>query len=180
VPCTESRSSIFTPWRRRLGLIGIGVVAGCSSPGPAPENTPPAATAGRTNVVTAPVKTVSTRSSSGVKLQPPGAVRNWNEVRRQAAQRIMAANPNLVYSGAVPDPLLAIPVLEVELNGDGSIRRIDVLRHPRQAKDTTQIAIQAIHNAAPFGDVSRLPKPWRFTETFLFDEDRKFKPRSLD
>jgi len=71
-------------------------------------------------------------------------------------------------------------VLEVELNGDGSVRRIDVLRQPRQATDTVKLATDAVHRAAPFGDVSRLPKPWRFTETFLFNDDRKFKPRTLD
>jgi hypothetical protein len=97
-----------------------------------------------------------------------------------AAHRLVAANPGLVYTGAVPDPLLAIPVLEIELNADGSIRHIDVMRPPRQAKDTVQIAIDAVRRAAPFGDVSRLPKPWKFTETFLFNDDRKFKPRTLD
>ncbi len=93
---------------------------------------------------------------------------------------MVAANPGITYTGTPPEPLLAIPVLEVELNGDGSIRKIEVMRHPRQARDTTQIAIEAVRNAAPFGDVSRLPKPWRFTETFLFDDDRRFKPRTLD
>jgi hypothetical protein len=28
--------------------------------------------------------------------------------------------------------------------------------------------------------VSRLPRPWKFVETFLFNDDRKFKPRTLD
>jgi hypothetical protein len=93
---------------------------------------------------------------------------------------MMAANPEGTYAGDVPDQLLAIPVLEIELNGDGSIRKIEYLRHPRQAKDTMQLAADAVHRAAPFGDVTRLPKPWRFTETFLFNDDRKFKPRSLD
>jgi hypothetical protein len=115
-----------------------------------------------------------------VRLPPPQAARNWNELRLHAARRLVAANPGLTYEGKPPDPLLAIPVLEVELNADGSIRRIDVLRHPRQAKDTTQIAIDAMRRAAPFGDVSRLPRPWKFTETFLFDDDRRFKPRTLD
>jgi len=92
----------------------------------------------------------------------------------------VAANPDITYMGRVPDQLLAIPVLEVELNGDGSVRRIEVLREPRQAKDTTRIAVDAIRRAAPFGDVSRLPRPWKFVETFLFDDDRKFKPRTLD
>ena len=97
-----------------------------------------------------------------------------------AARRIVAANPNGTYMGEVPEPLLAIPVLEMELNADGSLRRVDVLRHPSQANDTTQLAIDAVRRAAPFGDISRLPKPWKFTEVFLFDDDRRFKPRTLD
>ena len=97
-----------------------------------------------------------------------------------AARRIVAANPNRTYMGEVPEPLLAIPVLEMELNADGSLRRVDVLRHPTQANDTTQLAIDAVRRASPFGDVSRLPKPWKFTEVFLFDDDRRFKPRTLD
>jgi hypothetical protein len=54
------------------------------------------------------------------------------------------------------------------------------MRLPRQARDTVQTAIEAVRRAAPFGDVSRLPRPWKFTETFLFNDDRKFKPRSLE
>ena len=38
----------------------------------------------------------------------------------------------------------------------------------------------AVHRAAPFGDVSNLPRPWRFSEVFLFRDDKRFKPRSLD
>jgi hypothetical protein len=43
-----------------------------------------------------------------------------------------------------------------------------------------QLAIDAVRRAAPFGDVSRIGKPWKFIETFLFRDDRKFKPRTLD
>jgi hypothetical protein len=97
--------------------------------------------------------------------------------RRRADRR---GQPGTTYTGGVPDPLLAIPVLEIELNADGSIRRIEVLREPRQAKETLQIAVDAVRRAAPFGDVSRLPRPWKFVETFLFDDSRKFKPRTLE
>ena len=110
----------------------------------------------------------------------PGVARNWDEFKRQAALRIVAANPEGTYMGTPPDPLLAIPVLEIELDGDGRIRRIAVLRVPRQAKDTMQLAIDAVRRAAPFGNVSHLPQPWKFAEVFLFDDDRKFKPRTLD
>ena len=113
-------------------------------------------------------------------LPTPKSGRNWAEVRQQAAERLIAANPDITYLGRVPDQLLAIPVLEIELNGDGSVRKIVFLRHPQEAKDTSKLAEAAVHRAAPFGDVSRLPKPWRFTETFLFNHERKFKPRTLD
>jgi hypothetical protein len=153
----------------RYGFAGLTLMAGCASP------PPPAAPAPAT-----PPRAAPASPSSASNLPPPGAVRSWNEVRLQAAKRLVAANPNGTYTGAVPEPLLAIPVLEIELNGDGSIRKIDVLRQPSQAFDTVQVATDAVRRAAPFGDVSRLPKPWRFTETFLFSDDRKFKPRTLD
>lgn len=109
---------------------------------------------------------------------PQGAA--WDRFRLQAAQRLVAANPDITYTGPVPEPLLAIPVLEIELRADGSVRDIQVTRVPGQATDTVQIAMEAVRRAAPFGDVSRLPRPWKFTEIFLFDNQRRFKPRTLD
>jgi hypothetical protein len=108
------------------------------------------------------------------------AARTWDEYRLRVARRIVAANPDGVYHGPVPDPLLAIPVLEVELEGDGRVRQIRVLRVPTQARDTTQTAIDAVRRAAPFEPVAHLPRPWKFAEVFLFDDTRRFKPRTLD
>ena len=148
----------------RVLVVVAGVVwlVGCSTPLP-PMAPPPASRPG-----------ASATPAAGA------TARNWEEYRMQAARRIVAANPQQTHTGDVEEPLLAIPVLEVELNRDGSVRTITVLREPSQAKDTTRIAIDAVHRAAPFGDVTRLPKPWRFSEAFLFNEDRRFKPRSLD
>ena len=113
-------------------------------------------------------------------LGAPRRARNWDEFRTLAAQRMVAANKARTYDGAVREPLLAIPVLEIERHADGSIRRIVVSRTPGQATDTVQIAIDAVKRAAPFGEVSHLPKPWKFTEVFLFDDERRFKPATLD
>mgnify|MGYP002152019226 CR=1 FL=1 len=103
-----------------------------------------------------------------------------HHLHKEIAQRLVAHNPDITYTGAVPEPLLAIPVLSVELKADGSIAKVEVMRYPSQAKDTTQMAIDAVHRAAPYGDVSRLPKPWKWAEVFLFDDERRFKPRTLD
>ena len=115
-----------------------------------------------------------------MQLPAAGRANNWDDFRTQAARRMVAANPAGTYMGVPPEPLLAIPVLEVELNGDGSVRNIAVLRRPTQALDTVQLAIDAVRRAAPFGDVTRLPRPWKFAEVFLFDDERRFKPRTLD
>jgi protein TonB len=165
VPCTEAKRR-----QRCLQASGAAVVvallAGCASqraPAPAPAPTP----------------TAATRPAAPAPA-PLGGARNWDDYRVAAARRIVAANPQITHDGVVQQPSLAIPVLEVELNADGSIRNISVMREPSQARDTTRIAIDAVRRAAPFGDVSRLPKPWRFSEAFLFNDDRRFKPRTLD
>lgn len=182
---TELPSSLRMPLSRRLGhLAGVALtlsLAACSlfSPdkpvgGPASEDRK--GQAAGTTEGPAP----ASRAPRFVKLPPPKASRNWAEVRRQAAERMVAANPDGSYVGKPPFMLLAIPVMTIELNADGSVRTISVMRHPSQAHDTVQLAVQAIQRAAPFGDVSKLPKPWKFNETFLFKEDRKFKPMTLD
>lgn len=116
----------------------------------------------------------------GPQAAPEVAAHNWADYQVRAAQRMVAANPGLTYLGPVPEPLLAIPVLEIELKADGSVAHINVKREPRQAKDTIQLAIDAVRRGAPYGDVRQLPKPWKFTEVFLFNDDRQFKPRTLD
>lgn len=102
------------------------------------------------------------------------------ELQLQFARRLIAAHPDTTYIDPAPDRLLAIPVLEVELHADGSVRRIHVLRKPTTGNEATTLAIAAVRRAAPFGDVSRLPKPWKVVETFLFDDQLRFKPRTLD
>lgn len=174
----------------RWGLGGLTALAGCSVAPPAPPVSPPAApggaqpsgAAGQGGVVQGrPASPAVPRDAAGaVVLAPPKPVRHAHELRLQAAQRLVAANPGRTYMGEVPAVLLAIPVLEVELRADGSVKHIAVLRRPGQATDTIQLAMDAVYRAAPFGDVSRMPKPWIFSETFLFNDARQFKPRSLD
>jgi hypothetical protein len=115
-----------------------------------------------------------------VPAAPARRARNWDEFRLQFAHRLVAANPDGIYLGEVVEPLLAIPVLEIELNANGSVRHIKVMRKPGQALDTIELAIAAVNRAAPFDSVGHLPRPWVFSEVFLFNNQRRFKPRVLD
>ncbi len=172
----SSRARVALASLFALALAGCARVAGLGGTAPAPAPTPAAPAPAPSTARPAPAPT----SPPSAARPPATAARNWDDYRRLAAQRIVTANPGATYGGPPPEPLLAIPVLEIELNADGSVRRIDVLRHPSQARDTTQLAIDAVRRAAPFGDVSRLPRPWKFSEVFLFDDNRRFKPRTLD
>lgn len=176
--CIE-RSRRLAAW---LSLGTLAALAGCSGPR-TPGPTQPGAQA-PSGVPAQAAKPVPTPEPAGAPkplvLGPPKAVRDSVELRLQAAYRLVAANPGRVYLSEVPDVLLAIPVLEVELHADGRVKHIAVLRKPGQALDTVQLAIDAVHRAAPFGDVSRMPRPWKFSETFLFNDARQFKPRTLD
>ena len=157
-----------------LVLFYVAMLGACSSRRPAEPGV----------VTVVPPLVVATPSPlvQPTRVPPPSTlrVRDWGEYRVLVGQRLVSANPNTTYIGEVPEPLLAIPVLEIELNGDGSVRRVNVQRRPGQATDTVQLAVDAVYRAGPYGDVSHLPRPWRFTEVFLFRDDRRFKPRSLD
>lgn len=209
MPCIdESPAARRAPsrWIAPVGLCALlGTLAGCTStPGPAsvpgasaPASVPapspvpapgaPAAPPARPGAAApAPEAKAPTaarpapRSPRYVKLGPPATPRNAHELRLQFAQRLVAAHPDSSYTARAPERLLAIPVLEVELNADGSVRRIEVLRKPTTGNEATQLAIEAVQRAAPYGEVSRLPRPWKVVETFLFDDDLRFKPRTLD
>jgi len=167
VRCIEMHSRLL--WFAAVATLLSACAGSSRAPAPVVSATPVVVAAPR------PMAPLATTA-----LPAPAAVRDWNELRLQAARRLVAANPEGTYVGTVPDMLLAIPVLEIELNRDGSVRRIEVKRKPTQAMDTIELAMDAVRRAAPFGDVSHLPRPWKFTETFLFNDARKFKPRTLD
>ncbi len=161
-------------------LIGP-LLAGCAATPRAPEPTPGPARTSPSVSAPAPLPSPAvTAAPKPAGLPPPKAVRTHDELRRQAAERMVMANPEGSFMTQAPTHVLSVVVLEVEVKADGSVRRVNVIRKPRFAPETQQLAIDAVYRAAPFGDVRRMPEPWKFTETFLFEEDRRFKPLSLN
>jgi hypothetical protein len=171
VRCIDRRSARLRRVAALAGAVAVlgAFVAGCTSPAPPapPERTAPA-----------PSRAPAPPPVARAPAEPPAG--SMDEVRRRAALKTVQANPGVTYTGKAPRDLLAVQVLEIELNGDGSVRRIRVLRKSEYGEGTIDIARAAIERAAPFGDVRHLRKPWTFVETFLFTEDRRFKPRILE
>ena len=105
-----------------------------------------------------------------------------DEFKKQAARRMVTAAPRHSYMSTPPTLMFGITIIEVEVNGDGSVRAMSVTRQPANpdAAGVVEVAKEAIRRGAPYGDMSRLQKPWRWTEVFLFNEKYQFKPRTLD
>jgi hypothetical protein len=174
VPCTDQRDGApHAPGRLRrvAAWMGLCALSACQTPAPQPVHAPPPAPAPAARVTPAPAPAPAPYTRPA---------RTADEYKRQIALRLVAANPKITYLTRAPDILLAIPILEVEVNADGSVRHISVVRTPTQATDTIQIAIDAVRRSAPFGDPSQVPKPWKFMQVFLFNDDRHFKPKDLD
>ncbi|MFO1244370.1 MAG: hypothetical protein U1E71_04205 [Ramlibacter sp.] len=160
-----------------LGLGMATLLAACGSPpapgpasSPAPAPSPASATTGSGPAVAAP------RPPAAAPLAP---ARNWDEYKQRAARRIMQTSAGETFSGPTGDHMRSIPVLQVQLNRDGSVRNIVTLRTPKFSPQTLQMAIRAIQRAAPFEPVGHLPQPWQYSETFLYNDDLKFQLRSL-
>ena len=165
-----------------LGLGLASLLAACSSP---PSPSPPQAT------VPAPSPAPAAAPGGGPAAaapRPPAATpqapalapaRNWEEYKLRAARKVMQTSAGETFSGPTGDHLRSIPVLQVQLNRDGSIRNIVTLRTPKFSPQTLQMAIRAIQRAAPFEPVGHLPQPWQYSETFLYNDDLEFQLRSL-
>jgi hypothetical protein len=180
-------------WRLACGLAGAVIVAalgaGCAHRTPATPAGAVAASGERSagaakNTTGTAANTAgagaAARSGGAAKPAAPELSPQWQAYRLNVARQVLAASPGVTYTGAVPVPALAVPVFEIELAADGSIARIDLVRPPGQAPETTQIVVDALRRAEPFGSVTHLPKPWRFAEAYIFNAKRHFKPMSME
>jgi protein TonB len=99
-----------------------------------------------------------------------------------AADRIQAANWNLVFTGPPPMPLHAVVVIEYIVASDGRLITSKVMRAPDHALECGPVALRTLKLAAPFPAVPReLLKQGTLAvlETWLFREDGKFQIRSV-
>jgi hypothetical protein len=146
-----------------IAAAWAGLLAACGSPSPLAP------------VADAPGGHPASVAGAG----PAGAARTWAEYKLRAARRIHDTSAGETFAGPLPDTLQSIPVLEVHLNRDGSVRNIVVLRTPGQSPETVQMALRAVRRAAPFEPVGHLPRPWQFNETFLYNASMQFQLRTL-
>src|SRR5512132_8522 len=69
--------------------------------------------------------------------------------RMEAARHIYAAYPEKIYKGKLPPLVHGIVVLEMELDAQGQLKSINLIRVPTHAPEVTEAVKDMIRKAAP-------------------------------
>ena len=95
-----------------------------------------------------------------------------------AARHVYAAYANRIYKGKLPPLVHAIVVLEVELDAQGVVKDIQMIRVPTHAPAVTAEVRKLIQQASPMPAPTRLGGV-KFTEVWLVDKSGRFQLDTL-
>lgn len=155
--------------RAGLSIAVLALVAGCSSPPPPPAPPPK------------PVVRAPAPPPPAVAPQAPRNVShatNEKAYRQDGARAIYAAYPDSIYKGKLPPLLHAIAVVETEIDSNGNVRDVRMIRAPSHAPDVTARVRELIRKASPLPAPARLGTV-KYTETWLVDKSGKFQLDTL-
>ncbi|WP_293409446.1 energy transducer TonB [Piscinibacter sp.] len=149
-------------------IAALACLAGCSTPPPAKAPAP------------APVARVPAPAAVPV----PPANRNISQAtnekayRHDGARAIYAAYPDSIYKGKLPPLLYAIAVVETELDANGNVRDVRMVRAPSHAPEVTAKIRELIRKASPLPAPARMGAT-KYTDVWLFDKSGKFQLDTL-
>ncbi len=155
-----------------LALTTLAWLAACTTPpsappAPAPVARAPAATPAP---AAAPAAAPTNRRVSQAT--------NEKAYRQDAARAIYAAYPDSIYKGKLPPLLYAIAVVETELDANGNVRDVRMLRAPSHAPEVTARVRELIRKASPLPAPARMGTV-KYTDTWLVDKSGKFQLDTL-
>jgi protein TonB len=103
-----------------------------------------------------------------------------DDYKTQVAQHVVQHNPGHTFEGRLPPMLPAIVVLEITVDANGQLTKVEVQRS--RDPGASQVALAAVRRSTP------LPRPQQlalatgkltFSETFLFADRDRYQLRSL-
>ncbi len=164
----------FSAWRAASAAAVAAVLAACSvAPKPMPVATsrpdapPPVPPAPAAEPVAKPTAMTSVSNA-----------RTPLDYRRDAAQHLYSQNGHRIYQGKMPPLLYAIGVLQVEVDSQGRVIKLDWMRAPKQAPEVIAEIERTVRLAAPFPQPARLGKV-TYTDTWLWHSSGRFQLDTL-
>lgn len=108
----------------------------------------------------------------------PSAAASEREYRRDAARHVYASYPMNIFRGKLPPLMYAIAVTEIDVDENGVVTEVRLVREPAAAKEVGPWVLSLVRK------VGRLPPPARlgkltYTETWLVDKSGRFQVDTL-
>lgn len=103
---------------------------------------------------------------------------NARAYRQDAAGHLYALNQPRIFKGRLPPMLYAIGVLEVEVDGQGKVRKMHWRRAPSHAPEVVEEIERTVKAAEPFPVPARLGRVV-YTDTWLWDKSGRFQLDTL-
>lgn len=110
-------------------------------------------------------------------LKRPSAAATPLEYRRDGARHLYAAYGKQIHKGKLPPLLYGIAIIETEIDGDGQVRNVRVVRQPAAA-EIGPWAVNMIKQASPFPAPQRMGAV-KYTEIWLVDKSGRFQLDTL-
>lgn len=98
--------------------------------------------------------------------------------RKDGARHIYATYAGQIYKGKLPPLVHAIVVTETELDAQGNVRNVQMIRVPTHAPDVTERVRKMIHQASPLPAPTRMGGT-RYFEVWLVDKSGRFQLDTL-
>ena len=134
--------------------------AASPSPWPAPATSPPVS-----SQTTTPMHTISGAATP-------------RDYRRDAANHLYGQNAHRIFQGKLPPLLYAIGVLQVEVDGRGSVTGINWMRAPNHAPEVVVEIERTVRRAAPYPAPVRMGRV-TYTDTWLWHSSGRFQLDTL-
>ncbi len=152
-----------------VAIAALAWLAGCSTPPPSRAPAPAPVARAPAPAVAAPVPPANRNVSQAS---------NEKAYRHDGARAIYAAYPDSIYKGKLPPLLYAIAVVETELDANGNVRDVRMVRAPSHAPEVTAKIRELIRKASPLPAPARLGAT-KYTDVWLFDKSGKFQLDTL-
>lgn len=165
--------------RQTLPVLGTAaILAACTSTTPLPPQPPV-----QVYVKPEPAPVVAEKPAEETTASVMGASRtspasNPRAYRKDAASHIYDQNATRIFKGRLPPLLYAIGVLNVEVDRNGRVQKLDWMRKPSHAPEVVQEIERTVRAAEPFPVPARMGKVV-YTDTWLWHKSGRFQLDTL-
>jgi periplasmic protein TonB len=167
-PSASASASSSSPDARRFWLLAL--LSGAAAAVVSACKTAPGGPSTDSQGVSGPGTARSSARSSNA-----GTPRAYRE---DGASHLYGLNANRIYKGKMPPLLYAVGVMNVEIDRDGKVTRLDWMRAPLHAPEVMAEIERTIRQASPFPAPTRLGKVV-YTDTWLWHVSGKFQLDTL-